>query len=412
MPPKRKSTGSSGRANKKAKSTAASSEPVYKPPRSKRWSAVSASANAEADYRMVWKDEEKAYSYVTLCSPLYLKSDEEDDEDEDEDDEDSDGDKSDEEDEEEEGEEDEGDDSTKRLGPRCGKKRCQCFKSYALNPEHPWAISWAGYRKFTNQFLHAFVRDPDNFSMHTWNDHAGSGTLEVLENLLLDYEDAAKEQRGDWREQWAVCECTVHWLLHQGTSILAFFEDGDRLHEIMRLVGRMFLAMLAQLDGLGLVGDATAVQSLGCTMAMYMDLASTMRSANIIDDTPRKEYTRETKFQPDYFEDAVLTYANKRGVTLQGPDDIEELMAQADGDIELPEKDDKDPWGWKAALKKYAKDHGTSRSSRGAAKIGGDDLDVTSWSSAERKEASFTNKDPFAKKDIEAIKNGLILSPA
>ncbi|KAI1295809.1 hypothetical protein F5Y03DRAFT_399149 [Xylaria venustula] len=394
MPPKRKSTSSNGRATKKAKSAAASSEPEYVPPRSKRWSAVSASANAEADYRMVWKDEKKAYSYVTLCSAFYLESDDEEDEEEDED---SDGDRSDDEEEEEEEEEDEdeeeeGDegDSTERLGPRCGKKRCQCFKPYASNPEHPWVISWAGHRKFMNQFLHAFVRNPDNFSMYTWNDHAGSGILEVIENLLLDYEDAAKEQCGEWREH---------------------YEDGDRVNEIMRLVGRMFLAMLAQLDGLGLVGDATAVQSLGCTMAMYMDLASIMRSANVISDEPRKEYTNKTRFQPDYFEDAVLTYANRRGVTLQGPDDIEELMAQADGDIELPEKGDKDPWGWKAAFKKYAKDHGRSRSSRGAAKIGGDDLDITTWSPAERKSASLTKKDPFTKKDIEALKNGLILSP-
>ncbi|KAI1349420.1 hypothetical protein F5Y01DRAFT_187286 [Xylaria sp. FL0043] len=417
MPPKRKSTGSSGRANKKTKAAPAPAEPEYKPPRSKRWSAVSASANAEADYRMVWKDEEKAYSYITLCQPFYVDDDGSEDEEEDDDD-DSAGDVSDKDDEdkgEEEGEEDEEEGDAgegKRLGPPCGKKHCKCFKPYAANPDHPWVISWAGYEKFTNQFLHMFVRDPDRFGMYTFNDHAGYGTIEVLENLFLDFEEAAKEQRGEWREQWAICEGTVHWLLHNSSGALAYVDDGDKVNEAMQLVGRMFLAMLAQLDNLGLVGDATEVRSLGCTMAMYMSLTAMMRESNILSDDDRKPYTSKLKFQPDYYEDAVLTYANKRGVTLRGPKDIEELMANAVGDIELPRKDDKDPWGWKAALKKYTKSHGHSHFHRGSPKIGGDDYDITTWPSSERKAASFDKKDPFGKKERDAIKEGLIISPA
>ncbi len=216
MPPKRKSTGSSGPAKKKAKSAAPSTEPASEPPRSKRWSAVSASANAEADYRKVWQDEETAYAYITLCLAYHLRLDDEDDDDSDHDS-DADfgnGDKSDEDEDEEEGEEEEeeGDDSAIRLGPRCQKKRCHCFKPFDSNPKHPWVISWAGHSKFVTQFLHVFLREPDNFAMCTFNDHVVYGSMEVLENLFLDFEDARKEQRGEWREQWAVCECAVHWL--------------------------------------------------------------------------------------------------------------------------------------------------------------------------------------------------------
>ncbi|KAI0412080.1 hypothetical protein F5X98DRAFT_23540 [Xylaria grammica] len=405
MPPKRKSTGSSGPANKRAKAAAAVPEPEYEPPRSKRWSAVSGSANAESEYRMFWKDEKKAYSYITLCSPPYSDDD---DSDSDTDDDSEDEDESDEED----AEQEEEDDGAERLGPRCEKKRCKCFKPLASNPEHPWVVSWAGFNKFNNQFIHTFLRDPDNFSMYTYNDHAGYGSIETLENLFLDFEEAAKEKRGEWREQWAICEGAAHWLLHNGSRRLSTIDDSDRVHEVMRLVGRMFLAMLAQLDNLGLVGDATAVKSLGCTMAMYMALTSGSRMDNIINDEEREEYTSENEFQPDYYDDAILTYANKRGVTLCGPDDIEELMAQAVGDVALPEKNDPDPWGWKAALKAYTKDYGTSRTARGAPKIGGDSLDITTWSPAERKEASFDKKDPLSKKDIDAIKNGMVMGPA
>ncbi|KAI0454401.1 hypothetical protein F5B21DRAFT_475259 [Xylaria acuta] len=412
MPPKRTSTGSTGSgapASKKVKAAAApaAEEDTFKPPRGKRWAAVSGSANAEGHYRMVWKDEEKAYSYVTLCSAYYAQdsdsdSDEEDSDDSDKDDPD-DGDEE-EGDESDKDDDDDDDGKTRRLGPRCEKgKRCVCFQPLSANPEHPWVVSWAGFRKFNNQFIHADLRVPDHFSMYAFNDHAGCGSLEVLQNLFLDFEDAAKDKRGDgWRERWAVCECVAHWLLYRSGGTFMQIDDGDTVHETMRLVGRMFLSMLAQLDNLGLVGDATAVKSLGCTMAMYMALASQMRAFDALeDDSPDESSTEAGKFQPDSFEDAILSYANKRGVTLRGPDDIEEIIAEAVGDVKLPSKNAKDPWGWKAALKKYTKDRD--------GEIGGDHYDITTWPSAERKAASFDKKDPLSKKDIDALKQGLIM---
>lgn len=159
----------------------------------------------------------------------------------------------------------------------------------------------------------------------------------------------------------------------------------------------MFLAMLAKLDELGLVGDATAVRSLGCTMAAYMELAADLRNGNFLEDIGGRP---PGTFEPEHFDDGILVYANRRGVTLSGPARIEELMAEADGDVPLPTKGTKDPWGWKAAFTKYRKL---------CSKIGGDYYDITTMSAAQRKQASFANKDPFTKKDIENIKNGMII---
>ncbi|KAI0517226.1 hypothetical protein F5B22DRAFT_114280 [Xylaria bambusicola] len=413
MPPKRKSTGSNSQTNKKTKAATPPAEPKYEPPRSNRWSAVSASANAEKDYRMCWKDEEKAYSYMTLCSPSYAEEEDEDEENDKGDADNGGSENAETSDDEAVIIEGEGEDGEGTKQPRCGIN-CVCFKPLTANPDHPWVISDAGYSKFMNQFLHNFVRVPDLFSMYIFNDWAAYGSLEILENLYLDFEEAEKKQRGGWREQWAICEGTVHWLLHHTGQAFCMADDGERVQEASRLVGRMFLAMLAQLDEAGLVGDATAVKSLGCTMAMYMLLASNMRRLNVLKDEPRKRYTSKLKFQPDYFEDGVMAYVNRRGVTLRGPEEIEELMAAAKGDIELPKKGNKDPWGWKVALKAYTKDRGVPRyiivGSR--PKIGGDRYDVTTIPSSERKAASFTGKDPFSKKELEALKDGMILSPA
>lgn len=44
--------------------------------------------------------------------------------------------------------------------------------------------------------------------------------------------------------------------------------------------------------------------------------------------------------------------------------------------------------------------------------IGGDQYDITTWSSAERKKHSFDKKDPLDKKMIKALKQGLVMQLA
>jgi hypothetical protein len=44
--------------------------------------------------------------------------------------------------------------------------------------------------------------------MYTFNDHEGYGCLEMLQNLILDFEEAA----GNYKEQWVVCEALAFFL--------------------------------------------------------------------------------------------------------------------------------------------------------------------------------------------------------
>ncbi|KAI1780282.1 hypothetical protein F4818DRAFT_1423 [Hypoxylon cercidicola] len=381
MPPKRAASSTSASASKRTKTS------TDEPPRSERWSAVSGSANADADYKTTWKNPDKWYSFVTICSPLKDEDEDEDEDDEDEDDEDDD-----------ENEDDEGD--------GCGRKHCVCLKPLAENPEHPWVISQAGYRKYSTQRIHLELRNPDNFQMYTFNDHAAYGGIEVVQNLLLDYVEAA--ERG-WREQWAVCEGLGLFLLSPMSGIMTMADDGKCVEETMRLIGRMFLNMLAQLDDQNLVGDATDVKDLGTIMAIYLKIATDMRQYGILEHDGKKG---TKKFKPERFDDAILSYANQRGVTLQGPNDIDELTANLNGDVELTNKGAKDPWGWKAGLTNYKKAYAGLTNfmvKKKSSDIGGDALDITTWTSAERKAKNFDKKDPLGKREIDAIKKGLVM---
>ncbi|KAI5918765.1 hypothetical protein F4810DRAFT_554932 [Camillea tinctor] len=425
MPPKRAAPGRavSSTRNKRARSStstsastsASASAPASsstsntissdEPPRSTRWASVSGSANADADYKTTWKNPAKSYSYITICPPVmgYEDEDDEDEEDdsEDDDDDDDDDDDGDSVKEEEAPRPDDG-----RDGPKCGKKDCMCFKPASEHPDYPWVVSRAGYRKFFTQHIHAQLRDPDNFDMYTFNDHAGYGILEVVQNLFLDFEEAAARS---WKEQWAVCEATALWLLHPASGMLMNIDDGEGVNATMRLVGRMFLHMLALLDDQGLVGDATEVRSLGCVMAMYMKLAVSVRDMGVLDsDLIVRQGGARKALQPDHFEEAILTYANKRGVTLQGPPDIDELAAGLDGDLQLPARGAADPWGWKSELRRYTRSHGVSKGN-GASRIGGDKYDITTWTSAERKRKSYSRRDPLGRREIDAIRRGLVL---
>ncbi|KAH9984866.1 hypothetical protein F4779DRAFT_632525 [Xylariaceae sp. FL0662B] len=292
MPPKRAASAAGSSSSSSSKKAKTASE---EPPRSKRWSAVSGSANADVDYKTTWENPDKWMIAIG-------------------------GD---------------GDDG-------CGRKNCVCNKPTDENPDHPWVVSQAGYRKFYTQHIHQTLRDPDNFDMYTFNDHAGYGALEVTQNLFLDFNEAA--ERG-WREQWAVCEGMALWLTNPASGIMMMIDDGECVQATVRPVGRMFLYMLAQLDNQDLMGDATDVRNLGTVMAMYLTLAPSWRDSGCLEDDGRKGKKR---FQADYFDDAILSYANHRGVTLRGPHDIDEIAASLNGEVELPKKGAADPWGWKA----------------------------------------------------------------
>lgn len=201
MPPKRQSntseTGAASGATKKTKTTTATD--VCEAPnetrwstKSNRWSAVSASRNADYDYKKAMEDIEDAYTYTCRCAFGTKHADDEDDEEDDEDDED-----------------DEGGEDGKQPKAKCdGGKTCLCTKPAADHPDAPFVIMNAGYRKLMTQQIHCQVRDPDSFRMYTYNDHSAYGVLQVIQNLVLDFEEA----KDNWKEQWVICEALAPFI--------------------------------------------------------------------------------------------------------------------------------------------------------------------------------------------------------
>lgn len=189
-------------------------------------------------------------------------------------------------------------------------------------------------------------------------------------------------------------------------------DDGDRFHETVRLIGCLFLSMLATLERDGLLAPDSEVGNLGIVMALFIKWINAGRSDFDLGSEPHSERLGPAKdrkkWRPDFFDDYIVAYADKYHVAIRGPKGIKELVEDRDGDANLPVMPksgvaDPDPFGFGRMLKRYKSDHGPS------GKIGGDDLDITTWSSAERKSHSFTKKDPLDKKMINMIKEGLVM---
>lgn len=145
--------------------------------------------------------------------------------------------------------------------------------------------------------------------------------------------------------------------------------------------------MLASLEAKNLLSESSELKDLGLVMALYMQMAGSLRAEiSILEDS-----SKEARF-----DDYILAYANKHAIPLVGPDDIDDIAAACDGTVKLPAATAKkpDPWGAAAAIKKHAKTHG---------KIGGDKHDIMAMSSFERAAHNFGKKDPLGKKEIEAL---------
>ncbi|KAL1838829.1 hypothetical protein VTJ49DRAFT_2186 [Mycothermus thermophilus] len=348
-------------------------------PRGQRWSAVSASGNIDTAYRQLWNTPEKAYQFICWCRPPFPEpGDDEDDEDEDDE-------------------------------PACdGGKTCLCGKPAADHPDHKWIATHAARRKFIGQIDMAHFRDPNNFGLKCYQDTPLYGIMEVVENLLLDFVEADR----NWREQWVVCETMAFFMHTDLAADMGMVDDGEGLDALMRLVGRTFLAMLARLERDNRLGPDSEVKNLGLIMSLYVAMARQWGQLGFFEDG--KEETVELAavdgssvkytFNMNDFPDYVLGYAARHSIRLpdmaRPPDDAAE---------KLPVPTKEDPWNTASAFLKYEKMHGKTNGYRPPA-IGGDKLDITTWSSAQRKSASPTGQDPLSKRELEKLRMGMLLS--
>lgn len=206
-------------------------------------------------------------------------------------------------------------------------------------------------------------------------------------------------------------------------NVLYGIDGADLVGATYELVGRLFMSMLALLERKNLLSKVSEIKNLDVMMAIFLDIAHGARCYGFLEDSateslgPAKD---KKEWQPEFFDNHILAYARKYDIDLIGIDGIDKLIEDTDADVDLPvpasNADDKaDPFGFVKGLKGYKKEHGgvtafLAQSKKSNSVIGGDHLDITSWTSAKRKSKAFNKKDPLGKEELAALKNGAVMS--
>ncbi|KAJ5736113.1 uncharacterized protein N7483_001238 [Penicillium malachiteum] len=416
MPPKRKSTESlsaiKGSKSKRPRSDESPDASDILP--NPRYTKGSITSFYDVLYKEILVDTKKAFGLVSLCEWNFVGSPDNDET----------------EDTEEDQSETEEDQSETKKDSVCyipfsarytlslmttiiGKKFCQdpcvCRKPTLDNPNHPWVVSYAGLLRASIVELLANVREPWVFSLHTFKYHQSYGLIELLENLLLDFD----EEEGNWKNQWAICEA-IGLIFTRGTmELIDHVDDPNCLFELCRLVQIMFLTMLATLERQNLLGPDSEVKNLGVVMGMYVLVAAeigskkrnvlvgggiiTLGSSNLVMMDTKLSKTRHTS-------NVIMGYADKYGFKPQSPRDLVNELARRKIKsprltIPLPTAKKNDPWNWKKTLEEYK-----------GGPVGGDRLDMTSWKPEERAKHCFDkSEDPLTQSALDAFKRGELL---
>ncbi|KGO36562.1 hypothetical protein PEX1_055780 [Penicillium expansum] len=213
----------------------------------KRWAPVSVSRNADSEFKLRTRDPVKAFTYICLgCAPWKTENIEQESDDEDEEDEES------------------------------IEQKKKDDAGIALKQS-------------------TAVRDPDNFETHVYNDFFGYAVMELVENLLVDFDEAA----GDWK---------------------MYCEDGETVNAVCIAFATMFLTMLATLERNDLFKSDSEVKNIGAIIGLFIRF--------IVD-------VEEYGIDWDGYDVKIKAYAAKHDVIIHGLN--HRYVESSDETVELPE---------------------------------------------------------------------------
>lgn len=163
--------------------------------------------------------------------------------------------------------------------------------------------------------------------------------------------------------------------------------------------------MLATLERQKLLGPDSEVKNLGAIMGIYVLIAAEIGSK----DSKLSETRHTSK--------VIMVYAAKYGVTVQSPSDLTKELARRKitsrtTTIPKPTANDNDPWSWCETLDDYKVDCLRPSYAFKGGPVGGDRLDITSWTPEERAKYSFAESNGILSQSmLDSFKRGEVPLP-
>ncbi|KAG9660995.1 hypothetical protein KCU64_g2844, partial [Aureobasidium melanogenum] len=253
-------------------------------------------------------------------------------------------------------------------------------------------------------------REPDCFGMYVYNDFAGYGYQEVVENNMAEFNKVLNSKNGKTEELWTILESIPVWLLDEPNVPWHMIDDGERSWLTYSLLGFMFLAGLNRIDQEGELKPDSKYKDLSLVMSLWARVADDLGGDT--DDPFDDVKGGGDSSLGDYAGFSLLWFryllalAEEAGIPIKGVTDIDdkvdEWSSQIEGEVKLPPKK-ADRFGWKTKFSQYTKSYGIG------GKIGGEQFKITKWTRQERAKYAFDNKDPLTDEQIKALKDGMVL---
>ncbi|KAH7090730.1 hypothetical protein FB567DRAFT_626667 [Paraphoma chrysanthemicola] len=257
------------------------------------------------------------------------------------------------------------------------------------HPERKWVIMWKSYKLFSEYRKRSRYCDPDNFGMHIYNDFAGHGLQELMENLIIAFDTSLEKKDDDALKQiWATISALSLFLNEVEMGPFIGNEDGEKVSALAELMGFTFVRALAALDHAGELKTDTAFLDIPIVITSFLEWSDDLPSYGIEGDALDWRSHAAAYFQKVKFD-------NEKGIATTAKL-IEE--AEPSDESDLTKKSGKDPWKWSKRLKEYKSNHGP--------KIGGTKYDITKMSRKERASHAFDGKDPLADIPEKELKAG------
>ncbi|KAK0756346.1 hypothetical protein N5P37_010998 [Trichoderma harzianum] len=186
-------------------------------------------------------------------------------------------------------------------------------KLASRHPEHLWVITLGGFERFRWWTQEICKRNQDDYSMYIFNDFSWYGTIEVLENMFVQFEKVLKSKNHEPLDVSREIE-GLAWLLNSGNAEFEMCDDGERCQLILELFGSMIIAAIDELQKKGLFTKDSKFPNIPIILSLLIEYAWTMG---------RGDYGFDENIDWVFY---VVQQAEAADITLGGPSGFEKIL--------------------------------------------------------------------------------------
>ncbi|RDL36218.1 Uncharacterized protein BP5553_06830 [Venustampulla echinocandica] len=167
---------------------------------------------------------------------------------------------------------DAGDDGKNGDGKTDKDAEKEAFVPPRVATDKGFPITKAGIERFYEINEEVNKRDPDMHNMYIYNDFSGYGVIEVLENMLAEFNKLIFKKDVSPFKKWALVEGLATYLGMCDHMTLMMNENSEGMHEIFDMMGVIFITALEMLHESALIGSTSPLpDNVGVMTLFFLD---------------------------------------------------------------------------------------------------------------------------------------------